>query len=435
MASSVDKSHDSGAVPKLDSSGSDSLGFAAALVNNFAPSMASSGYASQAVSIQTLSSEDSGSVKSIGTDDIIVELSVEKKSAGSEDAVVEKDMSTDHGDNDCVTADVNLERALDGMLAAGGSSEQDIDLCVSETCRSAEYDLENSDSVNKRTTDAPEAERESVGSGSSGPGSDGSSTMSETLSTHEDEVAADNRQVLSDATLSTHEDDAVVPTDATLKPAEETVDFYSETAMDELERLSDDAENTSAVKNDTCSADPVAQNHTCDDDADDIPLQHTNDDSVNSEGVKSQSMSEAPPNSRRNLSDELESVAPIINGGRFPEIKPGVNFGGKGANFKKIRTAADSRASKGGVSPVKATYRPTSMTQEMMMSLEEALQPEEEEETHNSGSLLYDMADLSCCLLTLVSARPELSALLKTYTEFSFCDPLPQPCTFENVDF
>ena len=399
MASNAEKSHDSGAVPKLDSSGSDSLGFAAALVNNFAPSMASSGYASQAVSIQTLSSEDSGSVKSIGTDDIIVDISVEKKSAGSEDAV-EKDSSTDHDDDDCVTADVNLERAVDGMLAAGGSSEQDVDLCVSEICQGADNDQESGESVNISTTkDASEAELESVGSGSSGPGSDGSSTMSETLSTHEDEVAADNRLVLTDATLSTHGDDAVVPTDATLKPAEESIDFYSETAMDELERLSDDAEDASTVKNATCSADPVAQNHTCEDNADDIPHQHPNDDSVNSEGVKSQSMSEAPPNSRRNLNDELESVAPIINGGRFPEIKPGVNFGGKGANFKKIRTAADSRASKGGVSPVKATYRPTSMTQEMMMSLEEALQPEEEEETHNSGLLLHDISAFLCCCL------------------------------------
>ena len=422
MASSAEKPHDSGAMPKLDSSGSDSLGFAAALVNNFAPSMASSGYASQAVSIQTLSSEDSGSVKSIGTDDIIVDISVEKKPGTTEDAV-EKDMSTDHGDDDCVTANVNFERAEDGMLAAGGTSAQDVDLCAYETCRSADDDLEIRDIVNKSTTrDASEAERESVGSGSSGAGSDGSSTMSETLSTHEDDVAADNRQLLMDATLSTHEDDAVVPTDATLKPAEESVDFYSETAMDELERLSDDADDTSVVKNATCSADPVAQNHTCEDNADDIP---PNEDSVNSEGVKSESGSLAcPPNSRRNLNDELESVAPpIINGGRFPEIKPGVNFGGKGANFKKIRTAADSRASKGGVSPVKATYRPTSMTQEMMMSLEEALQPEEEEEAHNSGSLLHVISDFKW-LFTCLEWSSRIVSRIENVHRVLFCDLL-----------
>ena len=378
MASGAEKSHDAVAVPKLDSSGSDNLGFAAQ-ANNFAPSMASSGYASQAVSIQTLSSEDSGSVKSIGTDDIIVDVSVEKKPTGSEDAV-EKDTSMDRDDDDGVATNVHLDRVVDDMLATGGSSVQDIDACVSEISRGADNDLENRDSVNINSTkDASEAERESVGSGSSGAASDGSSTMSETLSTHEDEAVVT----------------AEVLTDATLKLAEESVDYYSETAMDELERLSDDAEGTSVVNNATCSADPeliIAQSHTCENDTDEIVRQHPNDDSVNSEGVKSRSGSPACPNSRRNLSDELESsvVAPIVNGGRFPEIKPGVNFG-KGANFKKLRTAADSRTSKSGVSPVKATYRPTSMTQEMMMSLEEALQPEEEEETHNSGWLLHAM--------------------------------------------
>ena len=390
----TEKSHGAGAVAKLDSSAADSLAYAAQ-VNNFAPSMASSGYASQAVSIQTLSSEDSGSVKSIGTDDILVDVSmatVEKKPASGTEDAVEKGVLLDQTEGDSsVTTNVNSELTIEETATAvktsSGSSVQDVDSRVSETFQhetDADDALDTMGSVSKSSTEGTsEEERDSCMSGSSVPvsGAGESSSKYDTgLSTHKDEaaIAVDNSRALSELSV---------------KPAEENIDFYSETAMEELERLSDAAADTSEVKSST-SPENVAQSNMAGEEAGKTfavlsePPSEECRDSASSEKVRLRRKGSGPRNiqSRRSLNVELESsIAATENGGRYPDIKAGVDFG-KGANFKKLRPMADSRPNKSSPSPVKATYRPVSMTQEMMMSLEEAMQPDTEE-TQNSGLL------------------------------------------------
>lgn len=388
----TEKSHGAGAVAKLDSSAADSLAYAAQ-VNNFAPSMASSGYASQAVSIQTLSSEDSGSVKSIGTDDILVDVSmatVEKKPASGTEDAVEKGVLLDQTEGDSsVTMNVNSELTIEETATAvktsSGSSVQDVDSRVSETFQhDADDALDTMGSVGKSSTEGTsEEERDSCMSGGSVPVSDAGESSSKYvtgLSTLKDEaaIAVDNSRALSELSV---------------KPAEENIDFYSETAMEELERLSDAAEDTSEVKSST-SPENVAESNMAGEEAGKtfaVPSKPPSEecrDSASSEKVRLRRKGSGPRNiqSRRSLNVELESsMAATENGGRYPDIKAGVDFG-KGANFKKLRPMADSRPNKSSPSPVKATYRPVSMTQEMLMSLEEAMQPDTEE-TQNSGLL------------------------------------------------
>ena len=387
----TEKAHGAGTTAKLDSSACDSLAYAGQ-VNNFAPSMASSGYASQAVSIQTLSSEDSGSVKSIGTDDILVDVSmatVEKKATigGSEDAVEKEGvMDQNKDDSSGTTADVSSEkegltnqrvneelRVDEISTAAEPSSVPEIELHVSESCQdSAGDNLVSTDSVNESSaSDVVEQDNFSSANGVS---------------------ALDETSNVCETKLSNHEDEVAMANDKGKKSAEETIDFYSETAMEELERMSDDNQDTSAMKTLPCSTDlqsNIATNGS--NKTSDVPTKLPNEESSNSaitEKVKLRRKGSGPRNtqSRRSLNVELEtSMAATENGGRYPEIKAGVDFM-KGANFKKLRPMVDSRPSKGSPSPVKATYRPVSMTQEMMLSLEEAMQPDEEE-AHNSGLL------------------------------------------------
>ena len=384
----AEKAHGAGTMAKLDSSAADSLAYAGQ-VNNFAPSMASSGYASQAVSIQTLSSEDSGSVKSIGTDDILVDVSmatVEKKAAvgGSEDAVEKSGiMEQNEVDSSGTTADGSLEkeglthqrvneelRVDEISTAAEPSSVPEIELHVSEGCQDSAGDkLVSTDSVNESSaSDVVEQDNFNSANG------------------------VDETSNVCEPKLSSQDDEVAVASAKGKKSAEENVDFYSETAMEELERLSDDNQDTSAMKNVPCSAD-LHSNMATDgcNKTSDVSTKLPNEESSNSamtERVKLRRKGSGPRStqSRRSLNVELEtSMAATENGGRYPEIKAGVDFG-KGANFKKLRPMVDSRPSKGSPSPVKATYRPVSMTQEMMLSLEEAMQPDEEE-AHNSGLL------------------------------------------------